>query len=55
MKRAIHIDSASQSPFDATPIRVRRSEARAAAWSPFRHRIKATDDDLLGKGPPCAF
>ncbi|CAN7685758.1 hypothetical protein LJR234_005718 [Mesorhizobium amorphae] len=54
MKRAISIDSALTPHFDAVPARVRWSEARTAAWSPFRHRLKAKDD-LSSKGPPCAY
>jgi hypothetical protein len=54
MKRATIVDSALPPRVDPVPVRVRWSEARAAAWSPFRHRIKAKDD-LSGKGPPCAY
>jgi hypothetical protein len=52
MKRATSVDSALQPHFDLVPARVRWSEARTAAWTPFRHRIKATDDP--SKGLPCA-
>ncbi|MDX8514178.1 hypothetical protein [Mesorhizobium captivum] len=39
MKRATFIDSILPPRFDpVVPGRVRWSEARAVAWSPFRHR-----------------
>ena len=52
MKRATSVDSAQPPHFEIVPARVRWSEARAAVWVPFRHRIKATVDP--SKGPPCA-
>ncbi|ESY68982.1 hypothetical protein X743_24305 [Mesorhizobium sp. LNHC252B00] len=54
MKRATSVDSALPPHFDPVPARVRWSEARAAGWSPFKHRLKATVD-LSCKGPPCAY
>ncbi|MDX8481395.1 hypothetical protein RFN28_23465 [Mesorhizobium sp. VK24D] len=52
MKRATFIDSALPPRFDPAPARVRWSEARAAAWLPFRHRAGALKN--LAKGSPCA-
>ncbi|WP_157900473.1 hypothetical protein [Mesorhizobium sp. LCM 4577] len=53
MKRATFVDSALPPRFDPVPTRVRWSEARAAAWLPFRHRAGMLDSHA-GKGPPCA-
>jgi hypothetical protein len=44
MKRATSLDSALPPHFDPVPGRVRWSEASAASWSPFRHRLNAFDD-----------
>jgi hypothetical protein len=52
MKRATLVDSALPPCFDPVPSRVRWSEARAAAWLPFRHRAGASDSHS-GKGSSC--
>lgn len=52
MKRATFVDSALPPRFDPVPTRVRWSEARAAAWLPFRHRAGVLDSHA-GKGSPC--
>ncbi|WP_292420040.1 hypothetical protein [Mesorhizobium sp.] len=52
MKRATFIDSALPPRFDPVPDRVRWSEARAAAWLPFRHHAGALKN--LSKGSSCA-
>ncbi|WP_167484137.1 hypothetical protein [Mesorhizobium tamadayense] len=51
MKRATFTDSAMPPRFDPAPVRVRWSEARAAAWSPFRQRAGALKSP--SKGPSC--
>lgn len=53
MKRATFIDSSLPPRFDpVVPGRVRWSEARAAAWLPFRHHAGAIEN--LSKGSSCA-
>ena len=52
MKRATLVDSALPPRFDPVPARVRWSEARAAAWLPFRHRAGALKNPF--EGSPCA-
>lgn len=52
MKRATLIDSALPPRLDPVPARVRWTDARAAGWSPFRHRAYAFKN--LSKGSACA-